>query len=206
MANRTRRLVVVAFVVAGVTILTQGLVSASASAIERSEQTDSLLVALTHSVTTVQGSLGRLVGVRDAELRADVRDFDAAFDRILARLDPGLTSTPSNGLDLRAIDVERRAFIHVVDAASTPESSPYLATGWQAIDLQARKLTGAILGQRELLEMTKSRMVLKAETMVALSSGLALLMMAYFVWRPIIARRGALKHSRWVHPLFVHHS
>lgn len=189
-ANRTRRLVVVAFVVAGVTILTQGFVSASASAIERSEQTDSLLVALSHTVTTVQGSLGRLVGQRDAERRDNVRDFDAAFDRILAQLDPGLTATPSSGVDVGAIDVARRAFTDAVDAASTPESSPYLATGWQAIDLQARKLTGAILGQRELLEMTKSRAILTSETMVALSSGLALLMISYFLWRPIIIRTG----------------
>ena len=202
-ADRTRRLALVAFVVAGGTILTQALVSASASAVERSDQTDSILVALTHTVNTVQGSLGPLVGARDAaELRGAVRDFDAVFDRILARFDGGLASTPPGELDLGAIDVEQRALIHAVDTASTPESSPYLASGWRAIDLQAQKLTGAILRQRELLEIARSRTILQAETMVALSSGGVLLLMAYFVWRPVIAMRAALNHRRLIAPLF----
>ena len=131
-----------------------------------------------------------------------VRDFDAAFDRILARLDPRLTSTPSGGLDLVTIDIERRAFTHALGAASTPEDSPYLATRWRAIDLHAQKLTGAILAQREFLEMTKSHAVVQAEMMVALSSGVALLMIGYFVWRPIIAMRAALNHRRLIPPLF----
>ena len=199
--NRSRRLIVLA-VIAGGTIVTQELVSASASVIERSNQTDSMLVALTNTVNTVRGSLGRLAGVRDAEFGATVRDFNAAFDQILERLGPRLTSTPSGGLDLETIAIERRSFIHALDTASTPQDSPYLATGWRAIDLQAQKLTGAILGQREFLEMTKSRAVLKAELIIALSSGVALLLIAYFAWRPVIAMRAALNHRRLIAPLF----
>ena len=199
--NRSRRLALLAFI-AGGTIATQEFVSASASVIERSNQTDSMRVALTNTVNTVHGSLGRLAGVGDAELGAAVRDFDAAFDRILARLDPRLTSTPAGGLDLESIDIERRAFTHALDVASTPEDSPYLATGWRAIDLHAQKLTGLILAQREFLEMTKSHAVLQAEMMVALSSGVALLMIGYFIWRPIIAMRAALNHRRLITPLF----
>ena len=199
--HRARRLVLLAFI-AGGTIVTQELVSASASIIERSNQTDSMLVALTNAVNTVRGSLGRLAGAHNAEPGAIVRDFDAAFDQILERLDHRLTSTPSGGLDLAVIDIERRAFIQAVDTTPTQENSPYLATGWRAVDLQAQKLTGAILGQRELLEMTRARAILQAEMMVALSSGVALLMIAYFVWRPIIALRAALHYRRLITPLF----
>jgi hypothetical protein len=201
LTSRVRRLLLLAFI-AGGTIVTQELLSASRGVIERSDRTDSILVALTNSVNTIHGSLGRLAGVRDVEIRAIVNDFDAAFDRILARLDPRQTSTPPGELDLETIDIERRAFIHAVDNASTPDSSPYLATGWRAIDLQARKLTGTILGQRERLAMIRSRAILLAEMMVALSSAVALLMIAYVVWRPIIAVRAGLAHRRWITPLF----
>jgi hypothetical protein len=199
--HSARRLVLLAFI-AGGTIVTQELVSASTSIIEQSDQADSMLVALTNAVNTARGSLGRLAGAQDAVPGAIVQDFDAAFDHILGRLDPRLTSPPSGGLDLAVIDIERRAFIQAVDTTSTQENSPYLATGWRAIDLQAQKLIGAILGQRELLEMTKSRAIMQAEMMVALSSGIALLMIAYFVWRPIIALRAALHYRRLITPLF----
>ena len=63
--NRSRRLVLLAFI-AGSTIVTQEFVSASVTVVERSNQTDSMLVALANTVNTVHGSIGRLAGVGDA--------------------------------------------------------------------------------------------------------------------------------------------
>jgi hypothetical protein len=198
MAHRAGRLVLIA-VVAGATIVTQAIVSASTSTIEQIDRTDSMLAELTQTVNGISTSLRGLVGVRDAELRELVRAFDDAFDRSLARL------TSPAGLDLTSIDLERRAFVDTLDTPLTRETSLYAATGVRAFDLQALKLAGAILAQREIIELTKAQVLHRAEMMVALSCISALLMIAYLVWRPLIAARTAQAHPGWVSPLFARH-
>jgi hypothetical protein len=205
MAVRIGRLVLIAAVGTGA-ILTQNLVSATNTAVEQIDRTDSLLAELTTTVTTIDGQLSQLVPTGDTDLDALANDVDAAFDRGLARVSVQLAATPSStpsvdeptgdrlasarfgALALAAIDAERQAFVQAIKAAAA-DGSPFHASGFRSIELHARKLAGTILGQREILEVAKSRALRDTETLVACSSAAALLMMAYLIRRPILDAR-----------------
>ena len=212
MAARIGRLVIIAAIGTGA-IVTQQLVSATTIAVEQIERTDSVLAELATTIDTVNGPLSRLDSARAAELEAMASDIDAAIDRSFARVSVQLVGAPSStpGVDqptdermaaarfgalaLRAIDVERQAFVRAIRAAAASDSAPFHASGYRSIELHARKLAGTILGQREMLEVGKSRALNQAEMMVALSSAAALLMMAYLIRRPMLAAQVALQRS-----------
>ena len=210
MAARIGRLVIIAAIGTGA-IVTQQLVSATTIAVEQIERTDSVLADLATTIDTVNGPLSRLDSA--TELEALASDIDAAIDRSFARVSVQLVGAPSStpGVDqptdermaaarfgalaLRAIDVERQAFVRAIRAAAASDSAPFHASGYRSIELHARKLAGTILGQREMLEVGKSRALNQAEMMVALSSAAALLMMAYLIRRPMLAAQVALQRS-----------
>lgn len=210
MAARIGRLVIIAAIGTGA-IVTQQLVSATTLAVEQIERTDSVLADLATTIDTVNGPLSRLDSA--TELEALASDIDAAIDRSFARVSVQLVGAPSStpGVDqptdermaaarfgalaLRAIDVERQAFVRAIRAAAASDSAPFHASGYRSIELHARKLAGTILGQREMLEVGKSRALNQAEMMVALSSAAALLMMAYLIRRPMLAAQVALQRS-----------
>ena len=204
MAARIGRLVIIAAIGTG-TIVTQQLVSATTIAVEQIERTDSVLAELASTIDTINGPLSRVDSLRETDLDALASDIDAALDRSLARVSVQLVGAPSStpGVDqptdermaaarfgvlaLRAIDVERQAFIRAIRAAAAADSAPFHASGSRSIELHARKLAGTILGQREILEIGKYRALNQAEMMVALSSAAALVMMAYLIRRPMLA-------------------
>ena len=212
MAARIGRLVIIAAIGTG-TIVTQQLVSATTIAVEQIERTDSVLAELASTIDTINGPLSRVDSVRETDLDALASDIDAAIDRGLARVSAQLVGAPSStpGVDqptdermaaarfgalaLKAIDVERQAFIRAIRAAAAADSAPFHASGSRSIELHARKLAGTILGQREILEIGKSRALNQAEMMVALSSAAALVMMAYLIRRPMLAAQVALPRS-----------
>jgi hypothetical protein len=211
MAARLGRLVIIAAIGTGA-IVTQQLVSATTIAVEQIARTDSVLAELASTIDTINGPLSR-VDSAETDLVALASDIDAAIERSLARVSTQLVGAPSStpGVDqptdermaaarfgalaLRAIDVERQAFVRAIRAAAASDSAPFHASGSRSIELHARKLAGTILGQREILEVGKSRALNQAEMMVALSSAAALLMMAYLIRRPMLAAQVALQRS-----------
>jgi hypothetical protein len=206
MAARIGRLVLIAAIGTGA-ILTQHQVSATTMAVQQIERTDSMLAELTNTINTITGPLSQLVRGHDTELDALASDVDAALDRSLARVSGQLVEPASStGVDeptaarfgvlaLAAIDVERQAFIRAIRAAATSDATPFHASGFRSIELHARKLAGTILGQREILEVAKSRALRQADLMVACSSTAALLMMAYLIRRPPLAARITLQRA-----------
>ena len=128
MAARIGRLVIIAAIGTG-TIVTQQLVSATTIAVEQIDRTDSVLAELATTIDTINGPLSRLDSARETELDALASDIDAAIDRSFARVSMQLVGAPSStpGVDqptdermaaarfgalaLRAIDVERQAFV-----------------------------------------------------------------------------------------------
>ena len=220
MTERIGRLLLFAAIMGG-GILTQRVVAATAIAVEQIERTDSALADLAATINSMSASLSRLVSLSETELDAWANDFNAAFDRTFVRLgahesrfastthhveEPAgnrPASRSSGEIDFNVIEVDRRAFVRAVTMAATEQPMPYHARGQREIELRARKLAGAILGQRELIELAKSRTLFHAEMMVTLSSMAAMLLMAYLIWRPVVAARAAQTQSRWFTPLFA---
>jgi hypothetical protein len=204
MPARIGRLVIIA-AIGTAAIVTQRLVSATTTAVAQMERTDSMLAELTNTVNTLNDPLLRLVRMRETELGALASDVDAAFDHSLARISGQLveTASPAPGVEeqphdrsaaahfaalaIAAIDVERQALVSAMRAAASADPSPFHATGSRSIELHARKLASSILSQREILEVAKQQALRDAETIVTCSSAAALLMMAYFIRRPVLA-------------------
>lgn len=211
MAARIGRLVIIAAIGTGA-IVTQQVVSATTQAVEQIQRTDSVLAELATTIDTINGPLSRLENVPEAELDSLASDIDAVIDKSFARVSVQLMGTASapgvtrpaddrgaaarfNALALSAIDAERQAFVQAIRAAAAPDSAPFRASGLRSIELHGRKLAGTILGQREILEVGKTRALNQAELMVALSSAAALLMMAYLIRRPLLAAQVALRRA-----------
>jgi hypothetical protein len=202
MAARLGRLVIIAAIGTGA-IVTQQLVSATTLAVEQIEKTDSVLADLATTIDTINSPLSRLENVPETDLESLASDIDAAIDKSFTRVSVQLNQPKDvsgaaarfGALALSAIDAERQAFVNAIRSAAAVDSGPFQASGFRSIELHGRKLAGTILGQREILEVGKTRALNQAELMVALSSAAALVMMAYLIRRPLIAGQVALPRA-----------
>ena len=191
------RLLLTVIVVAG-TVHAVRLVSSTADAVERIGLTEQALADLAQYVTGIHAT-NRERLTAEAPASEEMIEFDATFDRRLARLTtltaemtaatthvgswPGASAAATGGL--RAIDLDRRAYVQAVATAATSETTSYQPGGVRLIDLQAQKLLTTITAQRDHANAAKTGALLAAETTVSLALPAAALIISYLIWRPV---------------------
>ena len=191
------RLLLTVLVVAGAAHAVR-LVSATADAVERISLTEQALAELAQYITGIHATNRERLTVEQAPASEEMIEFDAAFDRRLARLTAltaemtaarthvgswsGGSAAATGGL--RAIDLERRAYVRAVATAATSETTAYQPGGVRLIDLQALKLLETITAQRDHANVAKTGALLAAETTVSLALPAAALIISYLIWRP----------------------
>ena len=193
------RLLLTAIVIAGA-MNAVSVVSATSDAIVQIGRAETAMAELTQYITGTHAAIRERVAVGEAPVPQAMSEFNATFDRRLAELNTltaqvteatghvgswsgGFMPERSGTTNLRAIDVERRAYVQAVSTAGV-EDTPYHPSGVRLIDLRAQKLLATVTAQRDYTDVAKSGALLAAEITVMLSFPAAAMLISYLVWRP----------------------
>jgi hypothetical protein len=180
------------------------IVSAAVTAVEHIDRTDTALADLSHDIADGHASILGRATTPGSSVDAALVPFEKAVDRGEARLrnlnilieqraDASAWTQPLQGnVDVQRIEEERRAYVTAVLTTPTTAVND-LAMRMRMFDLHARKLILTVATVRDSADAARARALFAARGMVALSSGLGGLLIAYLIWYPVFggARQGA---------------
>ena len=188
------------------------VVATTVTAVAHVDRTDNALADLSHDIADGHAAVRGSATTPGSSIDAALAAFKNAVDHRMARLrnlnalierraDANVWTEPLQGnADVQRIEDEWRAY--VAAAVFTPTvPAGELAMRLRMFDLHARKLILAVATVRDHADAARARALFGAEGMVALSSGLGGLLIAYLLWQPVLggARRenGAPPRARF---------
>ena len=171
-------------------------VSATVQAVEQIDRTDNALADLSHDFAGGHASIRALVTMPGSSVDVALVTFEDVVHRNLARLrnlnalvepqaDAYVWTQPQLGnVDVQHIEGEWRAYVTAAAIIPTVPARD-LAMRLRMLDLYARKLFLTVATVRDGVAAARARALVAVEGVVALSSGLGGLLIAYLIWHPV---------------------
>ena len=179
------------------------VVSGALKAVEQIDRVDSSLSELSHYIADGHASIrGRMTTLGPFADDVLVR-FDTGVERRIARFRHlatdletstsayAFTSPLRGNVDVQRVEEERRTY---VTAATTTITTPVnnLAIRLRLFDQHAQKLIQTVEAVRDSADTARARALLVANAMVALSSGIGVLLIVCLIWPPVL---GGARHT-----------
>jgi hypothetical protein len=179
------------------------VVSGALKAVEQIDRVDSSLSELSHYIADGHASIrGRMTALGPFADDVLVR-FDTGVERRIARFRHlatdletstsayAFTSPLRGNVDVQRVEEERRTY---VTAATTTITTPVnnLAMRLRLFDQHAQKLIQTVEAVRDSADTARARALLVANAMVALSSGIGVLLIVCLIWPPVL---GGARHT-----------
>jgi hypothetical protein len=213
--DRNRRLIGRVAVAVAVVCLAYGTVfqvSGALQAIERIERIDNALADLSAYAASSHESIHERLSARGPSDDGVLAGFDAGVARRMNRireLNPllahqtgtWLSSHPEREVaDVDGIDAARRAYV-IAARATAADPPDVLTKNLRLLDLRARKLSLTVETARDRGAAAKSEAFSAADDMVRLTAGLAGLLIAYLILRPVFGNgRRPAEQTRFRQP------
>jgi hypothetical protein len=176
------------------------VVATTVKAVAHVDRTDNALADLSHDIADGHASIRGQVTTPGSPVDAALAAFKKAIDHRMTRLrnlnalierqaDANVWAEPLQGnLDVQHIEDDWRAYVASVITPTVPAGE--LAMRLRMFDLHARKLILTVATVRDHADTARARALFGAEGMVALSSGLGGLLIAYLIWHPVFGGAG----------------
>ena len=173
------------------------LVSGTVKAVEDIDLTDDTLAELSQFVAEGHASIRRIMATPGTSADAALVGFEKAVERRIARLRTlndlvekragayVWTEPVGTNVDVQRLEQEGRAYVTAAPAAGSEES----AMGLHLFDLRAKKLMVTVSAMRDRVEAARTQALGVAQEIMALSSGVGALLIAYLIWYPVLNRK-----------------
>jgi len=173
------------------------LVSGTVKAVEDIDLTDDTLAELSQFVAEGHASIRRIMATPGSSADAALVGFEKAVERRIARLRTlndlvekragayVWTEPVGTNVDVQRLEQEGRAYVTAAPATGSEES----AMGLHLFDLRAKKLMVTVSAMRDRVEAARTQALGVAQEIMALSSGVGALLIAYLIWYPVLNRK-----------------
>jgi len=173
------------------------LVSGTVKAVEDIDLTDDTLAELSQFVAEGHASIRRIMATPGTSADAALVGFEKAVERRIARLRTlndlvekragayVWTEPVGTNVDVQQLEQEGRAYVTAAPATGSEES----AMGLHLFDLRAKKLMVTVSAMRDRVEAARTQALGVAQEIMALSSGVGALLIAYLIWYPVLNRK-----------------
>lgn len=179
------------------------LVSSALKAVEHVDRVNNTLAELSHYIADGHASIRGPVSAPGSPSDDALEHFNRGVERRVAQfrnLKTDLEQQASAYLwtqlllgntDVFRVDEERRAYVTAaVAAATTPARDRGVSL--RTLDLRAQKLIQTVEALRDSTDMARGRALIAVDGIVALSSGVGVLLIVYLMWHPLL---GGARHS-----------
>ena len=176
------------------------LVSGTVKAVEDINLTDDTLAELSQFVAEGHASIRRIMATPGSSADAALVGFEKAVERRIARLRAlnelvekragayVWTEAVGTNVDVQQLEQEGRAYV-TAGAAAPSTGSEESAMGLHLFDLRAKKLMVTVSAMRDRVEAARTQALGVAQEIMALSSGVGALLIAYLIWYPVLNRK-----------------
>jgi len=176
------------------------LVSGTVKAVEDINLTDDTLAELSQFVAEGHASIRRIMATPGSSADVALVGFEKAVERRIARLRAlnelvekragayVWTEAVGTNVDVQQLEQEGRAYV-TAGAAAPSTGSEESAMGLHLFDLRAKKLMVTVSAMRDRVEMARTQALGVAQEIMAPSSGVGALLIAYLSWYPVLNRK-----------------
>jgi hypothetical protein len=183
--------------VATLALVSLYLVSGTVKAVEDIDLTDDTLAELSQFVAEGHASIRRIMATPGSSADAALVGFEKAVERRIERLRAlnelvekragayVWTEAVGTNVDVQQLEQEGRAYVTAAPSSGSEES----AMGLHLFDLRAKKLMVTVSAMRDRVEAARTQALGVAQEIMALSSGVGALLIAYLIWYPVLNRK-----------------
>jgi len=183
--------------VATLALVSLYLVSGTVKAVEDIDLTDDTLAELSQFVAEGHASIRRIMATPGSSADAALVGFEKAVERRIERLRAlnelvekragahVWAEAAGANVDVQQLEQEGRAYVTAAPSGGSEES----AMGLHLFDLRAKKLMVTVSAMRDRVEAARTQALGVAQEIMALSSGVGALLIAYLIWYPVLNRK-----------------